>query len=380
MRTYSEFIAKTFAGLEPVLSKELEELGATHIKLLKRAVRFKGDLQTLYLANLKCHTALKILMPIHSFKAKNGDDLYKGIQKITWSAYLDLDQTFSVDAAVFSEHFSHSGFVALKAKDAIVDQFRKIFNQRPYVHKHDPEIKIHIHIARDLVSVSLDSSLDPLFKRGYRTDSHRAPLNEVLAAGILKLIGWQPSIPLVDFMCGSGTFLLEAKLLANANGPHLLREDFGFKQWTNFDKKCYDSIKNHPPKKTKQLVLKGSDKNIRAIHTSRESARVLGIEKGISFEVMDFRSVRKPEDRGVVLVNPPYDFRMNDKDIITFYKTIGDHLKTHFSGWDAWVLSGNIDALKHIGLKASKKIKLFNGQLPVELRKYELYVGSKKDK
>ena len=239
-----EIIAKTFMGLEPVLAKELTQLGANDVEIGRRMVSFKGDKELLYRANFQLHTAIRILKPIKHFKALSADDVYEGVKDIDWSEYIGKDKTFAVDAVVFSEEFRHSKFVAYKVKDAIVDQFREKTGQRPNISVANPDIRLNIHIAEDKCTLSLDSSGESLHRRGYRQESVEAPLNEVLAAGMILMTGWQGDTDFIDPMCGSGTILIEAALIAHNMAPGIFRKEFAFEKWADFDADLFDKIYN----------------------------------------------------------------------------------------------------------------------------------------
>ena len=382
-----KLVAKTFAGLEEVLADELRTLGAEDVTATKRGVLFEGDKRLLYRANLECRTALRILMPIHTFRAANEADFYKKMREIDWWRFIDVRQTIAVDAIAKSEIFKHSHYIGLKTKDAIVDQFRDKMNQRPTVQVHQPDVRINIHIHQSEVSVSLDASDDSLHRRNYRQAAADAPLNEVLAAGMIKLSGWDMQSDFTDAMCGSGTLLTEAALMASNTPPQYRRANFGFKRWMDFDSALFDDIiKNQ----NAQIVdftcdIFGSDLNSRALKLAEENIRAAGFSKKIKLERADFfhkngNSPRMKQglwqpttEGGTLMINPPYDERLPLQDAFHFYKTIGDSLKHNWTGWTAWVFSGNLDASKHIGLKARRRIHLFNGSLECRLLKFELY-------
>ena len=377
-----QIIAKTFAGLEKVLAQELKALGATNIELLKRGVQFEGDTRLLYQANLELRTALRVLVPIKSFHANHENILYRKVRQVDWSEYLGLQDTFAIDAVVNSPHFSHSKYVALKSKDAIVDQFRHNMGRRPNVDTKDPDLKVHIHINQNKGTVLLDSSGEPLYKRGYRQDTLEAPINEVLAAGLLLLSGWKGDKPLIDPMCGSGTIPIEAALLATQTPPLLHRKQFGFMKWKDFDSKLWEEVKADAQAKIKKDIppIFGYDKELKAVRFSQYNAIAAKVDDKIQFDRKKFESLIPPSDHGVLLSNPPYDERLNKGDVNELYKMIGDQLKKHFAGFEAWIISSNMEAFKHVGLRPSKRIPLFNGPLECKFQKYEMYVGSKKMK
>ena len=379
-----EFIAKTFHGLEPVLAQELQDLGLHDIELLNRAVAFSGDLAGLYKANVQLRTALRILRPIHQFEAFNEDRLYKAVYEYDWEPWLKLNQTFAIDTTLFSRHFRHSKYVALKTKDAIVDQFRKRYGRRPSIDTRNPDIRLQLHVHDKRFTVSLDSSGEPLFKRGYRGRSHPAPLNEVLAAGMIKLSGWTPDQIFADPMCGSGTLLIEAALMARNVPPALAmsRRQFAFENWQDFDKARWMQVQEEAKAGITDTPFQifGSDIEQRSIDVCLESLYKLRLKKDIQLRRGDFRKAEAPAEAGILISNPPYGERIGPGDILQFYQQIGDALKTNWTGWNAWLLSSNKDALKRIGLRPSTKKTLFNGPLECKFQQFELYQGSKKEK
>jgi putative N6-adenine-specific DNA methylase len=374
-----DIIATTQFGLEGVLAAELNELGANDIEILSRAVKFRGDLNLLYKCNLYLRTALKILKPIATFEALNEQDLYNKVKKIDWSEFLTTDQTFAIDGTTSGEVFTHSKFVALKSKDAIVDQFREIDGIRPSINVDDPDLQINIHISEVACSVSIDSTGLPLSKRGYRLEQIFAPISEVLAAGIILLSGWDQKSNFFDPMCGSGTFSIEAALIAR-NIPNGRLRHFAFEKWKDFDTDQWEQIKKDSESNIRPFEGKIFARDIekRAVEIAIQNARRAGVEELIDFKNSDFLSSTQEGDPGVVVLNPPYGERLQSDDIVEFYREIGTRLKHFYNGSDAWIISANLDALKFIGLKPSKKIKLYNGQLECRLNKYELYRGSKK--
>lgn len=374
-----EIIATTLFGLEEILASELKELGATDIEILIRAVKFKGDQALLYKCNLHLRTALKVLKPFAQFNIRTDKDLYDEIKKINWEQYLSVEGTLAIEATVSGEYFTHSQFVALKSKDAIVDQFRDKYNIRPSVDLEDPDLRLNIHISDRTCSVSLNSSNTSLGKRGYRQAQSLAPISEVLAAGIIALSGWDKKSDFYDPMCGSGTFSIEAALLAANIAPGRLRS-FGFENWKDFDADLWSSIKKEAEDKiiTPSCKIFGSDIETRAVEISKSNAAIAKVGHLIEFKQMDFLKSEDHFNDGTVIMNPPYGERLKEKDdIIPFYQEIGTQLKHHYEGCEAWIISGNIDALKFIGLRPSRKIRLFNGPLECKLQKYELFKGKK---
>jgi len=374
--------AKTFQGLENVLAKELELLGAEDITILKRAVSFSGNKELLYKSNLHLRTALRILHPIYTFIATNENDLYKKVSEFDWSAYLKLSQTFAIDSVVFSDYFTHSKYVALKCKDAIVDQFRDKTGKRPSIETKTPDVQFNVHVYKDEFTISIDSSGDSLHKRGYRNSQHDAPLNEVLAAGMLLLTGWEKSIPLIDPMCGSGTILMEATMIACNMPPQINRKTYGFMNWNDYEpelwNKVYEDAKSNINRS--EINITGGDISRRSIDISKESLIKFGFHRDIRINKTSFLDFLPKSSTGMLIMNPPYGERQKEDDIFSLYKNIGSHLKQNFAGFDAWILSSNKDALKFIGLHPSKKLTLFNGALECKFQKFSLYQGSLKKK
>lgn len=370
------FIAKTFQGLEQILAVELAQIGAQNINPTNRAVSFEGDKRVLYRANLELRTALRILIPISSFKANTEEQLYKAIYAIDWKRFMKVTDTLAIDAVVHSEIFRHSQYVALKTKDAIVDQFRDSFDERPSIDTYQPTLRIHIHINDNECEVSLDSSGDALFKRGFERETLEAPINEVLAAGMILLSEWDMQCDFIDPMCGSGTILLEAAMIAYNIPPLLKRNYFGFKQWANFDKALWEDViqqaKNNIKEKVNCEIL-GFDTAFQALRTSERNILAAGLSDKIVVERLAFEKQPVFEKAALLVFNPPYNERIKEDDIVTFYKSIGDILKKKFKNSDAWIITSNTDALKHLGLRTSKRIDLNNGGLDCKFVKFELF-------
>ena len=376
-----ELIAKTFMGLEPVLAKELTQLGANDVQIGRRMVSFKGDKEMLYRANFQLHTAIKILKPIRHFKAKSADDVYEEIRKTDWTAYLDNDKTFAVDAVVFSEEFRHSKFVSYKVKDAIVDQFREKTGSRPNISVANPDIRLNIHIAEDKCTLSLDSSGESLHRRGYRQETMEAPLNEVLAAGMILMTGWHGETDFIDPMCGSGTLLIEAALIAHNMAPGLFRDEYAFEKWPDFDADLFDRIYNDCEEQEKDDVtchFYGYDIDPKAVNTARHNVQAAGLTASITIEQQDFKLFKQPAKKSIIVTNPPYGERISTPDLLGTYRMIGERLKHEFTGNDAWVLSYREECFDQIGLKPSIKIPLYNGSLECEFRKYQMFDGKMK--
>lgn len=377
-----KMVAKTFFGFEEILANELIKLGAQRVEQGTRMVSFYGDKGFMYKANLALRTPLKILKPIKQFKVFNENSLYKGIQSIDWTDYISVHQSFVIDATIFSEQFNHSQFVALKSKDAIVDQFKEKYNARPNIDKEHPDLKINIHIQQDLCTVSLDTSGASLHHRGYRTATNIAPINEVLAAGILLLSGWKGQSNFLDPMCGSGTFLVEAAMIACNIPPNINRKEFAFEKWRDWDADLFDKVEESLLKKIVDFPydIVGYDKAPSAVAKAKDNARNANLDDYISVQQQNFFETEKQGDEPLHIVfNPPYGERL-DIDLERFYREIGDTLKQSYPGTNAWFITGNLEALKFVGLKPSRKIKLFNGKLESRLVKYEMYAGSKRAK
>ena len=377
-----KMIAKTFFGFEEILAKELTQLGAQEVEQGVRMVSFKGDKGFMYKANLALRTALKILKPIYSFRANNEQALYKGIAGLNWSKYINANQTFVIDATVHSTFFNHSEFVSQKCKDAIVDQFRERTGQRPSIDKAHPDLRINIHIDKDQVSVALDSSGNSLHQRGYRTATNIAPINEVLAAGVLLLSGWDGQTDFLDPMCGSGTFLAEAAMIACNIPANINRKEFAFEKWKDWDNDLFDKITDSLLSKVREFhhTIKGYDKAPSAVSKAKDNIKNANLDEYISISEENFFETEKnSEGKLHIVFNPPYDERL-DIHMEEFYKNIGDTLKKSYPGTNAWFITGNLEALKYVGLKPSRKIKLFNASIESRLVKYEMYEGSKRTK
>ena len=377
-----KMVAKTLFGFEEILAKELAQLGAQNIEAGTRMVSFVGDKGFMYKANLALRTALKILKPIYQFRAFNEASLYKGIQGVDWSKYLSAHQSFVVDVTLHSDHFNHSQFVALKTKDAIVDQFREKFGKRPNIDKDFPDLRINVHIDRDQCSVSLDSSGDSLHHRGYKTATNIAPINEVLAAGMLLLSGWDGQGDFIDPMCGSGTILAEAAMIACNIPANINRKEFAFERWNDWDNALFDQIMDSLMKKVKEFhyTITGYDKAPSAVMKAKDNIRNANLDEYVKIYERNFFDTEK-ETRGPLhmVFNPPYGERLGI-GMERFYREIGDTLKQSYPGTNAWFITANLEALKFVGLKPSRKIKLFNGKLEARLVKYEMYEGSKRTK
>jgi putative N6-adenine-specific DNA methylase len=376
-----KMVAKTLFGMEELLAQELRQLGASSVEIGVRNVSFEGDTGFMYKANLGCRTAIKILKPISAFNIFTEADLYKKIYEMPWENYMDVKGSLAVNATVFFYVFTHSQYISLKTKDAIVDRFRDREGVRPDVDLDHPTLRINIHIDRNICTVSLDSSGESLHKRGYKVESTLAPINEVLAAGILMLAGWQGQCNFLDPMCGGGTMLTEAAMIACNIPPNLNREEFGFETWPDFDVDLYEKIEEAALKKVRDFPHKiyGYDIDPVAIHKAKENIKSANLQDFIEVKQQDFFKSEKEGDKSLYIVfNPPYDERISVNDIEEFYSSIGNTLKRSYPGTQAWMITSNMEALKFVGLRPSRKIKLFNGKLESKLVRYEMYEGSRK--
>lgn len=371
-----ELIAKTFQGLEEVLAQELTELGAGNIEIGRRMVSFTGDKAMMYKANFCLRTAIRILKPIKHFTANSADEVYDAVKSIEWDEYLDNMSSFSVDAVVFSEEFRHSKFVAYKVKDAIVDYFREKTGNRPSVRINKPDLGINIHIAENQCTLSLDSSGESLHRRGYRQEQVEAPLNEVLAAGMILMTGWRGECDLIDPMCGSGTIPIEAALIARNIAPGVFRKEFGFEKWKDFDRELLDSIYNDDSQEKEfNHKIYGYDNNPKANEIATHNVKAAGVSKDIILKIQPFQQFEQPAEKSIIITNPPYGERISSDDLLGLYKMIGERLKHAFTGNDAWILSYRDECFDQIGLKPSVKIRLMNGALECQFRQYQLFDG-----
>ena len=369
-----EMIAKTFQGLEEILAEELTTLGANDIQIGRRMVSFTGDKRMMYKANFCLRTAIRILKPIKNFTAKDADEVYNQIQAIPWEEYLDVNKTFAIDAVVFSEEFRHSKFVSYKVKDAIVDYFRKKTGKRPSVRINNPDVLLNIHIAQTTCTLSLDSSGESLHRRGYRQEQVDAPLNEVLAAGMLLMTGWRGECDLIDPMCGSGTIPIEAALIARNIAPGVFRKGFAFEKWVDFDSEMFDEIYNDDSQE-----IYGYDNNPKANEIATHNIKAAGVSKDVTLKLQPFQQFEQPQEKSIIVMNPPYGERISTNDLLGLYQMIGERLKHAFVGNEAWVLSYREECFDQIELKPSKKVPLFNGALECEFRKYEIFDGKYKE-
>ncbi len=378
-----EITAKSLKGFEQILADEIKTLGGKEISIQNRAVRFKGNKELLYKANLYLRTALRILVPVWKFKLRNENDLYKNIKNIYWDKYINVDNTFAIDAVVNSNLFNHSKYISYKTKDAIADYFRDKFGKRPNVDIENPDLKINVHISKDFCTVSLDSSGTSLNQRGYRRNAGEAPLNEVLAAGIILQSNWDQKSNFIDLMCGSGTFLIEATMMALNIPPNFYRTKFGFETWNNFDRDLWSEIIYRAKfKRKKKLDFKilGIDVSKNAILTTEQNISSINLNEHIELINKDFRDFKNTLEQGTIISNPPYGERIKVDNLDKLYKDLGDKLKHDFANFTAWIFIQDSDTYKKIELHPTKKINLLNGQLNCKLLRYDLYQGKKHKK
>lgn len=377
-----EMVAKTQAGLEEVLAKEIAAIGGQDIVCMRRAVSFRGDRALMYKANLWLRTAVRVLIPFYHASAYNADELYHRASQINWSKYLRRNDTFAIDCIAHSEYHHHSLFAARRVKDAIADQFMQRYGERPSVDLQHPTLRINLHIFNEELTFALDTSGDALQRRGYRLEQNEAPLNEVLAAGMLLLAGYDGSTHFGDIMCGSGTLLIEAAGISMNIAPGLWREHFGFQGWRDFDPQLWQTVLDEANDATRmqEHEIWGSDISPNTIELARRNIDRAGLSGNITLTCQDFHDARPPEGGGMLMMNPPYGERLEVESINTFYSELGDTLKQHFKNHQAWIFSGNLEALKRIGLRASKKIPLMNGPIDCKLQCYDLYEGTRETK
>lgn len=375
-----EMLAKTFRGLEEVLAAELVGIGANNVQLQRRAVSFTGDKALMYKANLCCRTASRILKPILSFDASNPDEVYEQVKKINWSDYMSVDSTFAIDSTVFSDVFRHSKFVSYRVKDAIADWFTEKYDRRPSVRIDGAQLMINIHIAEHHCTLSLDSSGESLHKRGYRVAQTEAPLNEALAAGMLLMAGWKGQSNFVDPMCGSGTLLIEAALIALNIPPGIYRSSFAFEKWSDFDEELFDSLYNDDSyERPFDFKIYGSDNSPRAIKIAEQNVKSTGLSKYIELQVMPVQKLEAPAENCMIVTNPPYGERITSDDIYGLYASLGTTVKHKFAGSTVWVISSHEECLDKIGLKPTERIRLLNGSLDCWYCRYDIFAGKRND-
>lgn len=378
----TKFVAKTLHGLEKVLATELENIGATQVQPSKRAVTFEGDKTTLYRANYELRTALRILVPVEDFYARDEKQFYARVRdRVDWSEFMGADDTLAVDAVVQSQTFRHSKYLALTVKDAIVDQFRDKFGRRPDVNLGNPELRIHLHVHENYCQLLLDASGDSLHKRGYRREQTDAPINEVLAAGMLQLAGYDGSQIFIDPMCGSGTLAIEAAMIARRMPAKFLTPHFGFFRWRDFDKKLWENVKTEADSKLQpiQNQIFASDLDVQANNATAVNLMAAGLDREVNLQRKNFEKLEPPtETGGILMTNPPYDERLKVEEIENFYRKIGERFKHNWQGWTAWVISSNRPALNALHLRPTARHTLFNGKLECAFFKFQMYEGSKK--
>ena len=378
-------LAKTFKGLEEVLAGELIELGANNVQIERRAVSFTGDKRMLYTANYCLRTASRILVPIATFKAKKTDDIYKEVKQLDWAQYMNTSMSFAIDATVYSDLFRHSQFVTYRVKDAVVDWWMEHDGVRPNVQLTNPDIYLNVHIGGDTVTISLDSSGESLHKRGYRVANTQAPINEALAAGMLLLAGWKGQSDFYDPMCGSGTLLIEAALIARNIAPGIYRKGFAFEKWANFDADLFEEVYNDDSREREFThKIYGSDAGFYAVQTAIKNVQSANLQRDIEVKQIRVQELKTENGKGktegaLVMMNPPYGERLSqDKDVLRLYQDIGTTLKHQFCGATAWIISSNEEALKCVGLRPAKRIRLINGDLDCLFNQYVLFSGDRK--
>ncbi|MCA0131790.1 THUMP domain-containing class I SAM-dependent RNA methyltransferase [Winogradskyella alexanderae] len=378
-----KMVAKTLFGFEDILAKELTQLGAMHVEKGVRNVSFVGDKGFMYKANIGLRTAIKILKPIESFRVVKEQDLYNYVKRIKWEDYLKPDGTLAVDATIHHSVFTHSKYTALKTKDAIVDRFREISGTRPNIDLRFPDLKINVHIDRQRCTISLDTSGESLHRRGYKTATNIAPINEVLAAGLIVMSGWDGQSDFMDPMCGSGTILAEAAMIACNIPPNLMRKEFAFERWQDWDVDLFEKIEESLLKKTRDFHYRiiGFDKSPSAVRKAKDNIKNAHLDEFVTIKHEDFFKTQKAGDEKLHMVfNPPYGERLENLNVEEFYANIGSTLKHGYPNTNAWLITSNIEALKFIGLRPSRKIKVFNAKLESRFVKYEMYEGSRKAK
>jgi len=375
-----EMVAKTLYGLEDLLAGELIELGADNVQIGNRMVSFEGDKELLYKVNFNCRTALRILKPIVQFTAENPDEIYEQIKKLNWSEYIPEKKTFSIDTVVYSEVFPHSKYVTYRAKDAIADYFTEQGKERPSVRTTNPDLQFHLHVSHTDCTLSWDSSGESLHKRGYRVENGAAPLSEVLAAGMIMKTGWKGETPFVDPMCGSGTLLIEAALIALNIAPGVFRSQFAFEKWDDFDAELFTQVSSDDSReKSFQFKCYGSDISRKAVIAASKNVKNAGLSRYIDLKIQSLQEIKENPGKGIIITNPPYGERLNQENLMEIYAMLGERLKHVFHGYDAWILSSSLEGLDNISLKPAFKMKLMNGELDCEYRKYQLFTGKNKD-
>ncbi|NNE54519.1 MAG: hypothetical protein HKN32_00765 [Flavobacteriales bacterium] len=373
-------VVKTMAGFEELLYDELTDLGIQNITRMTRAVSFDGETADIYRVNYYSRFAIRVLVEIHTYKAFDDKRLHSKAMQFDWSSLMTIDDTFAIDSAVHSDFHTHSQFAALRVKDAIADFFMEKQGKRPSVDIKRPDFRINVHIEKQYVTLSLDSSGASLHKRGYRTSTFEAPLNEVLAAGMIKLSGWDGSSAFWDPMCGSGTLVCEAAMMAYNIAPQVNRDRFGFKKWSNFNQELWDKIREERPEtRDKEVKIFASDLEARSVSIAKEHLDNLRLSHLVKVEQQDIFKSQSPAEKGTMIINPPYGVRLEKDQIEKFYDEMSGYIKHKLPGWDAWIFTSNRDALKRFGLRPSKKITLYNGALQCAFWKYEIFAGKRKE-
>jgi putative N6-adenine-specific DNA methylase len=375
-------VVSTYAGLEEVLATEIRSLGGRDIEIHNRAVSCTGDKGFMYKANFSLRTALRVMYNVASFPIQDAESLYKGVFEIDWPTFFRGDQSFAVRCILNSDLFDTNLFPALKAKDAIADRFRKATGKRPDVNREEPDFEVQLFIFRNTCQVLVNSSGPSLHLRGYRTDVDKAPLSEVLAAGIILLSGWEPHIPLIDFMCGSGTIPIEAALIAGHIPPGTFRKRYAFEQWMDFDEELYKTIRE---KQLDRIVdtearIYGNELNKWVYKKAQENVESAGVEDMVRLSCGDFRDFESGEQRGTIVINPPYGEKLAVEEIETFYAAIGERLKHHYAGFQAWILTGSPEGASAIGLRPHRRVKVFNGPIECRLLGFELFKGKRNER
>lgn len=374
-------IAKTMSGLEYVLENELKALGAKHTQVLRRAVAFRGDKKVIYKANYCCRTAVSILKPLYHFEAYKKEELYSKLYAFQWDKFMTLKNTFAIDAIVSGELFSHSLYLSQLCKDALVDSFRDKYNDRPSVDRDEPEIRFTLRVSNHECSIFMDSSGDSLFKRGYRIKHGDANLNEVLAAGMIMISGWNGECNFFDPMCGSGTLAIEAAMISQKIPAGYYRERYGFMNWQDFDETLWEEIKRAADDEICETDIEiiSSDISSYVVDLARKNVENARLHRDIQFDTTPFQNKIFPEKKGIIFINPPYGERIQLENIKAFYKSIGDTLKANCKGYDVWIISAGKDLVKYIGLKPSEKHTLYNGSIECTFAKFEMFSGKRKE-
>ncbi len=366
-------------GLEDIFLKELLSINATDLEKVDGGILFAGDHEVLYRANISSRIATRIMCLVKKGIYEKEEDIFQSALEINWDSWFDVNKTIKVTTTAIKCPLKSVDFMTLRIKDAICDFFREKFAKRPNVDIREPDIKVHLFLERNNFAIYLDASGDPLYQRGFRKASVEAPIKENLAAGIIKLSGWEPGQAFFDPMCGSGTFLIEAALIAT-NQPPGLKRDFGFMQWKNFDKLLFESLKKSYQNmiiRQKFLRIYGSDKDLRAVRVSKKNLVLAGFENNIQLACQEFNEIKPPLDEGVLVTNPPYGERIGEDEALNnAYPEWARTLKQSFAGWRAYFLTNDFNMPKLMRLAPSKKTPLFNGALDCRLFEIKMVAGS----